>query len=235
MPGIHCILLFVSLCLWSQLPVLAGTSSQEEAAPQTWGGLWSESSQGMLAAAPAAAADLLCMISFWQQSMLSFIYKKNPPPTAAWTDSLSWKKKVDQDSKSPTPSAGILGGTWKAGRGCLSQGPTLVRSLPGVGQPQQAGREGSCLPELPGLKGTISHILTVLWDKQFKDFFPSDTSFYLLFITLTTFGYTSSVSPPEYVPHITRITKYPAGDGDCVCQSQWSARRAGFAPGSQYL
>ena len=46
------------------------------------------------------------------------------------------------------------------------------------------------------------------------------------FITLTTFGHTSSVSTPEHVP---RITKYSAGGGGHVSKPQWSARRAGFA------
>lgn len=58
---------------------------------------------------------------------------------------------------------------------------------------------------------------------------------HLLFLTLGTSGYTSSVSTPEYVPQITRIIKYPAGDGDCDSQSWCSAKRAGFALGSQYL
>lgn len=58
---------------------------------------------------------------------------------------------------------------------------------------------------------------------------------HLLFLTLTTFGYTSSVSTLEYVPQITTIIKYSAGDGHSVSQSWWSAKRAGFALGSQYL
>lgn len=49
---------------------------------------------------------------------------------------------------------------------------------------------------------------------------------HLLFLTLTTFGYTSSVSTLEYVPQITTIIKYSAGDGHClpelvVSQKTW--------------
>lgn len=41
---------------------------------------------------------------------LCLVYKHNPLPIAEWMDSLSWKKKADQENDSPTYSAGILVG-----------------------------------------------------------------------------------------------------------------------------
>lgn len=122
MPGIHWILLFVHLC--HQLPVLAVTPSQEEAAPQSWGeGLWSKNSQGMRAAAPAAAAGSPCMLSFCLQSIFSFIFEnKKSPPTVAWMDSLSWKKEVAQDNK------------WKHFRGGFKGWKVMPQPQPHLGQ-----------------------------------------------------------------------------------------------------
>lgn len=72
-PGIHWIAVLctsasgISLLCWQK------QSSQVEAAPQSWREtlVREVSRRGMLAAAPAAAAGFLCMISFWRQPMLS--------------------------------------------------------------------------------------------------------------------------------------------------------------------
>lgn len=147
---------------------------------------------------------------------------------------IPWKRKVDQENKSPTPSAGILEGAWKAGRWCLSPSPTLAWC--GAAPVSREGREWGLLPPRVVRFEGLTHFDSAgrqAVHKLLALTFPLTP--HLLFLTLTISGDTSSISTPAYVPQITRTIKYAAADGHCVSQSWWSAKRAGFALGSQYL